>query len=449
MQPVLKPHSLFVLALGITIGIALALGQGVFATSEKGDEAARAIPVEELRSFVEILNRVKQGYVEEISDEALLENAIRGMVSGLDPHSAYLSPQQFREINISTSGKFGGLGIEVTMQNGFILVVAPIDDTPAKRAGIQAGDVIIRINGTAVKGMTLMDAVKLMRGEPGSKITLTVLREGRGEPFKVAIERAIIRVESVKSRMLDPGYGYVRISHFSTRTGAGLTEALAKLEERSGGDLKGLVLDLRNNPGGVLSAAVDVSDAFLNAGNIVSIDGRVPGTDQTFSASQGDLIEGAPLVVLVNGGSASASEIVAGALQDSGRAVIMGRRTFGKGSVQTIIPLQSEAALKLTTARYYTPSGRSIQAEGIKPDVVIEDVKITAAQASEVQPFSEADLAGALVNGQEEQEIAPEPDEADAGKDKNKAENEVLAAEDFPLYEALNLLKGMHILSQR
>ncbi|MDN5937516.1 MAG: S41 family peptidase [Salinisphaera sp.] len=442
-----SPRALVTLALGVTLGVGLALAQGVFASSESTTATAKteALPLDELRNFVEILNRVKQGYVEPVTDQALLENAIQGMVNSLDPHSAYLNPQEFREINVSTSGKFGGLGIEVTMENGFVLVVTPIDDTPAKRAGIQAGDLIIRINDTAVKGMTLSDAVKIMRGKPGTDIHLTILREDQGEPFQVTVTRDIIKVKSVRSRMLEPGYGYVRISQFSSRTGDGLRQAVKALQEQSKQRLKGLVLDLRNNPGGVLTAAVAVADAFLEDGEIVSIDGRVEGTDQTFMASAGDLLEHAPLVVLVNGGSASASEIVAGALQDSGRAVVMGRRTFGKGSVQTIIPLDNGAALKLTTARYFTPSGRSIQAEGIQPDVTIHEVQVTEVHDNGVEPFSEADLAGALVNHQKD---APEQPAAGQAAEQTKADSRPLIEKDYALYEALNLLKGMHIATR-
>lgn len=442
-------HSLLLLATGVVVGVLLALGQGVFATSDNAN-ADNAVPLEDLRSFVEILNRVKQGYVEEVSDEDLLNNAIRGMLDGLDPHSAYLSPEEFKEINISTSGEFGGLGIEVTMENGFVRVVSPIDDTPAKKAGIESGDLIIRIDDTAVKGMKLNDAVKLMRGEPGTDITLTVLRESDAEPFQVTITRDVIEVKSVRSRMLTPGYGYVRISQFSNQTGNSLNDAMDELMDEAEGDLRGLVLDLRNNPGGLLNAAVDVSDAFLTEGEIVSIDGRVKNADQSFSAGNGDKLRGRPLVVLVNQGSASASEIVAGALQDSGRAIIMGRKTFGKGSVQTIVPLQNDAALKLTTARYYTPDGRSIQAEGIVPDVEIQSVKVSAAKESNLGRFSEADLAGALSNGR----AATESDDSDAntGGNTDDADDKgggVLAEEDYALYEALNLLKGLHIQSRR
>lgn len=441
-----KTRSSLLIALGVIIGVIVSIGQGSWAersdSNSQSDDAVEAhgLPLEELRAFVEILNRVKQGYVEDVSDKELLENGIRGMLDGLDPHSAYLNKEEFKEISISTSGKFGGLGIEVQMQNGFVRVVTPIDDTPASAAGIQAGDLILRIDDTAVKGMSLMDAVKAMRGKAGSEITLTVLREKRDEPFKVTLKRAVIRVRSVKSRMLDDGYGYVRITQFTSQTGDSLKREIGKLKDEANGPLRGIVLDLRNNPGGVLSAAVDVADTFINNGDIVSIRGRAPNTDQRFDATPGDMLDGAPMVVLVNEGSASASEIVAGALQDDSRAVIMGNQTFGKGSVQTIVPLANGAALKLTTARYYTPSGRSIQAEGIEPDVGIQKVNVTAAESSGILPFSEADLAGALSND------TLDADAAAAPKGKN---DDGLAASDYPLYEALNLLKGLHILRSR
>jgi carboxyl-terminal processing protease len=441
-----KTRSSLLIALGVVIGVIVSVAQGGLADrgSANTDDSVEAhgLPLDELRTFVEILNRVKQGYVEDVSDQTLLENSIRGMLDGLDPHSAYLNAEEFKEISISTSGKFGGLGIEVQMANGFVKVVAPIDDTPASKANIQAGDLIIRIDDTAVKGMSLMDAVKAMRGDAGSEVTLTILREERDEPFKVTLKRAVIRVESVKSRMLDRGYGYVRITQFSSQTGDSLKKELSDLKDEAEGPLRGIVLDLRNNPGGVLSSAVDVADTFINSGDIVSIRGRAPNTDQQFTATPGDMLDDAPIVVLVNEGSASASEIVAGALQDDNRAVIMGTRTFGKGSVQTIVPLANGAALKLTTARYYTPSGRSIQAEGIEPDVGIQNVNVTAAESNGVTPFSEADLAGALSN-----------DTADTGRVPGPSDNDTssgdLAQSDYPLYEALNLLKGLHILRDR
>ncbi|HXG29393.1 MAG TPA: S41 family peptidase [Nevskiales bacterium] len=435
-----RTRTALLLALGVLIGAGITLTQGVLAKREAPAEAE--LPLEDMRTFVEILNRVKSDYVEPVKDQDLIENAIRGMLDGLDPHSAYLSPDEFREVSISTSGKFGGLGIEVQMQNGFVRVVAPIDDTPAHKAGLQAGDLIVRIDETPVKGMTLTEAVKLMRGEPGSKVTLTVLRESVEQPFKVSLTRAIIHVQSVKSKLLEPGYGYLRVTQFSTETGKTLEEELAKLRKENKGDLKGMILDLRNNPGGVLNAAVEVSDAFLERGNIVSIKGRLAETNKNFDATPGDALAGQPMVVLVNGGSASASEIVAGALQDQGRAVVMGEKTFGKGSVQTILPLQNNAALKLTTARYYTPKGRSIQAEGITPDIAIRPVKVSAVKEDDVEQIKEADLVRRLDN---EQGVKPEATPAADTEPQDLS----LAQSDYALYEALNLLKGLYILKTR
>jgi carboxyl-terminal processing protease len=436
-----RTRTALLLALGVLIGAAITLTQGVLARREAPETAA--LPLEDMRTFVEILNRVKSDYVEPVKDETLLENAIRGMLDGLDPHSAYLSPEEFREVTISTSGKFGGLGIEVQLQNGFVRIVTPIDDTPAHKAGLQAGDVIIRIDETPVKGLTLTEAVKLMRGEPGSKVTLTILRENTEQPFKVTLTRAIIHVQSVKSRLLEPGYGYLRITQFSSETGKTLEEELAKLRKANKGEMKGVILDLRNNPGGVLNAAVDVSDAFLERGDVVSIKGRLPETNKNFHATPGDLLHGSPMVVLVNGGSASASEIVAGALQDQGRAVVVGEKTFGKGSVQTILPLQNNAALKLTTARYYTPKGRSIQAEGITPDIAIHPVKVSAA-TEDVEQIKEADLVRRLDN---EKPAPTPPPPALPGNETDQDLN--LAQTDYWLYEALNLLKGLYILKTR
>jgi carboxyl-terminal processing protease len=437
----LKKKSLFILSLGIMLGVFIGICGSVFAEKGKPDAAldSEALPFEDLRTFTEIFGRIKRDYVEPVSDKKLLEDAIRGMLSGLDPHSAYLVSEEYQELKEGTTGQFGGLGIEVTMENGFIKVVSPIDDTPAQKAGIKTGDLIIRLDDEPVKGMSLADAVKKMRGEPGSKIVLTVVREGADAPLKLTLVRAIIKVKSVKNRLLEKNYGYLRISSFQSGTGEALKESLAALKKENGGNLKGLVLDLRNNPGGVLNAAVDVSDAFLKSGLIVYTEGRIENSEMRFNAAPDDLIDGAPMVVLINAGSASASEIVAGALQDQKRAVIMGEKSFGKGSVQTILPTSNGAAVKLTTARYYTPSGRSIQAEGIEPDIVLANVKLESLDKSEFDPVKEADLSHHLQNGK----AAELAKQAEADKAKENAEYK-----DYPLYQALTLLKGISIVNK-
>jgi carboxyl-terminal processing protease len=440
LRRMLKKKAIFILSLGIMLGVFMGVCGSVFAERDNGDVATdtESLPYEDLRTFTEIFGRIKRDYVEPVSDKKLLEDAVRGMLSGLDPHSAYLVAEEYQELKEGTTGQFGGLGIEVTMENGFIKVVSPIDDTPAQKAGIKTGDLIIKLDDKPVKGMSLTDAVKMMRGEPGSKIVLTLVREGEEAPLKLTLTRDIIKVKSVKSRMLEKGYGYVRISSFQSGTGDALKEALAALKKENGGTLKGLVLDLRNNPGGVLNAAVEVSDAFLKSGLIVYTEGRIENSEMRFNAAPDDLIDGAPIVVLINAGSASASEIVAGALQDQKRAVIMGEKSFGKGSVQTILPTSNGAAVKLTTARYYTPSGRSIQAEGIEPDVSLARVKLESLDKADFTPVKESDLSHHLQNGKK---IANEKKE---GSDKDK---ESLDVEDYPLHEALNLLKGISIIS--
>lgn len=431
------------LIIGAILGSFIAVGGSVFANRFQTN---LAIPFEDLRTFTEVFHRIKSDYVEEVDDKTLLENAIQGMLTGLDPHSGYLTPEVYQEIQIGTTGEFGGLGIEVGMDNGFVKVIAPIDDTPAQRAGIQAGDLIVRLDDTPVKGMTLTDAVKIMRGKPGTGIKLTIVRETKERPLTVTIVRAIIKVKSVKSRILEPGYGYIRISHFQARTGDDLTKAINTIIEKNKGDVRGLVLDLRNNPGGVLNAAVEVSDIFLTRGLIVYTEGRVADASLRFTARPQDLLRNAPIVVLVNGGSASASEIVAGALQDHKRAVIMGTKTFGKGSVQTILPMNNDAALKLTTARYYTPKGRSIQAEGIQPDIVLNKIEIASVQPDDDIRFKESDLAGHLNNDTPNQS-EDEADETDSNDDLSPSkEKEPLAKRDYAVYEALNLLKGLNII---
>jgi len=433
-------RNFLILSLGLILGVSLTVGRSVFAERD-ANIGPGPLPLEELRTFTDVFANIKSNYVEPVADKELLENAIRGMLSGLDPHSTYLDKEAFKELQVGTTGEFGGLGIEVGMEDGFVKVIAPIDDTPAQRAGIAAGDLIIRLDDTPVKGLSLRDAVGIMRGKPGSKIVLTVVREGADAPFKITITRAIIKVKSVKSRLLGDGVGYLRITQFQSHTGDNLLAAIDKLNKENKAYLKGLVLDLRNNPGGVLNAAVDVADAFLTKGMIVYTKGRARDSRVEFKATPGDVLAAAPMVVLINVGSASASEIVSGALQDHHRAVIMGSRSFGKGSVQTVLPMKNGAALKLTTARYYTPSGRSIQAEGITPDIPLEHVKVTAVESKGFTPVKEADLSRHLVNG-------------DAKKDQGKADDTVaeqehkLLNEDYQLFEAWNLLKGLQILQR-
>ena len=428
--------------LSISLSLSLLVGTGfnhVFAASDKEPPAPvpASVPLDDLRTFAEVFERIKTSYVEPIDDKTLLENAIKGMLSNLDPHSAYLEPEAFRDVTESTSGEFGGLGIEVGTEDGLLKVVSPIDDTPAAKAGVEAGDLIIKIDGQPTKGLSIMDAVNQMRGKPHTKITLTIVREG-GTPFDLTLERAVIKTRSVRYQLLDQGYGLIRISQFQVNTGKEVEKSLMQLRtENSSQALKGLILDLRNNPGGVLQAAVEVADLFVDNGLIVYTKGRYPNNDLSFSASQKQYSHNVPIVVLINGGSASASEIVAGALQDHQRAVVMGTDSFGKGSVQTILPLNSERALKLTTALYYTPNGRSIQAQGIVPDIEVERAKLTVEHSP--QGLREADLARHLGN-------------ATGGAERSSASIKEREArpqdEDYQLAQALNLLKGLNLTSR-
>ena len=406
------------------------------------------LPLDELRTFTEVFAKIKSDYVEEIDDAELLENAIRGMLSGLDPHSTYLIKQAYKDLQEGTSGEFGGLGIEVGLEDGFVKVISPIDDTPAQKAGIKAGDLIIRLDEKAVKGMGLNDAVKLMRGKPGTTIQLTIVREGEDKPLEIAVIRDYIKVKSVRARILEPGYAYLRISQFQARTAEDLRREAEKLKDESEQPINGIILDLRNNPGGVLSAAVGVSDLFLEKGLIVYTEGRIADSQLKFNAKPVDIFDKVPLVVLVNGGSASASEIVAGALQDHKRAIVVGQQTFGKGSVQTILPMADNAAVKMTTARYYTPSGRSIQAEGIKPDITIDRFKVSLLDPAINKTVKESDLSGHLENEQTDEESA-EPAETSSSDENEKSAQKKpsLASTDYQLYEALNILKGMSIIS--
>jgi carboxyl-terminal processing protease len=442
----LKKKNVLILVLGFFLGAFMATCGNVLADKEKRSSAAvndaLPLPYEELRAFSEIFGRIKNDYVEPVTDKKLLEDAIRGMLVGLDPHSAYLNTEEFKELTESTTGEFGGLGIEVTMENGFVKVVSPIDDTPAQKAGVKAGDLIVKLNEKPVKGMSLSDAVKIMRGEAGKTVNLTIIREGEEAPLKIAVVRDIIKVKSVKTRLLEKDYGYLRISSFQSGTSQAVLDGVAQLKKENKVPLKGLVLDLRNNPGGLLNAAVEVSDAFLQKGLIVYTEGRVKNSEMRFNASSGDVINGVPLVVLINSGSASASEIVAGALQDQKRAVIMGEKSFGKGSVQTILPTSNGGAVKLTTARYYTPAGRSIQAEGIEPDVALAAVKLASADAAKFEPIKESDLSGHLQNGEKNKK---QSQGKESGK-KDDSGKDVLDVSDYALHEALTLLKGMSIL---
>ena len=429
-MPIFKKLLLMILLIFITSKLTLAN------TEEEKD--VDVLPLNEIRTFTEIFSKIKNDYVENINDKKLLENAIRGMLQGLDPHSAYLDKEAYKELQEGASGKFGGLGIEVGYEDGFVKVISPIDDTPAQRAGVKAGDLIIKLDGKSVKGISLMEAVKMMRGKPGSEIVLTILREGKEKPFNLPVVRDVITVKSIKAETIEPGFMYIRISNFQIHTVDDMRKSLKKLKNENTDNLKGLVLDLRNNPGGLLNAAVGVSDLFLNNGLIVYTEGRIKDSKLKFTAKPTEVFKNIPIIVLVNGGSASASEIVAGALQDHKRAIIMGERTFGKGSVQTILPMSDETALKLTTARYFTPSGRSIQASGIEPDMIVKNIQFNVANSNDMDNglIKEADLSRHLDN-----EIA----ENNIDIDKKAESNSSLVENDYQLYEAINVLKGLSI----
>ncbi len=399
-------------------------------------DAATSETYRQLNLFGDVFERVRSDYVEEVSDKDLIESAINGMLVSLDPHSSYLNPERFDEMQVQTKGEFGGLGIEVTMENGVVKVVSPIDDTPAFRAGLKAGDYITQLDGEQVMGLTLSEAVDRMRGLVGTDIVLTISREGEEGLFEVTITRAIIKIQSVRSHV-EGDVGYIRITSFTEQTETELKRAIDKLDEELGEAMAGVVVDLRNNPGGLLDQAVAVSDAFLDKGEIVSTRGRRSDSAQRFNARPGDLADGIPMIVLINGGSASASEIVAGALQDHRRALILGTQSFGKGSVQTIIPLSGHGAIRLTTARYFTPSGRSIQAKGITPDIIVEPARIEAIET--VERRNEASLRNRLAPDAEADDdlgadvAADEPDD-DAPADE---------PQDYQLARAVDLLHGL------
>jgi len=431
------------MVMGAVLGASVVVGTTVLAnnSADVAAEKSAPLPLKELRAFVEVYQRISHDYVSKVDDKKLLEGAISGMLSSLDPHSAYLPPKAFKSMEEHTTGEFGGLGMEVGTEDGFIKVVAPIDDTPAKKAGIESGDLIIKIGNEPIKGKSLTDAVKMMRGKPGTKIKLTIIRKGQDKPIIVELTRAVIKVTSVKSRLLPDNMGYVRISQFQVNTGPDLLKAIKKLDQQNGEPIKGLVLDLRDNPGGVLQAAVQVSDAFLNKGLIVYTKGRIKSSDMKFSAEQGDVLNGRPIVVLINGGSASASEIVSGALQDQHRALIAGRTSFGKGSVQTLLPLNNGGAIKVTTARYFTPSGRSIQNNGITPDVVIKRVKVEPIKTADFRSIKEKDLSGHLSHIDDKK-----PATVKKAKKAALKGIQAILTKDYELNEGLKLLKTMSFM---
>lgn len=430
--------------LAMTLVTALAFtGKNLKARQEKN---SNRLPLQDVQRFSTAISQIKSYYVKDVKDKELFEDAIRGMLQGLDPHSAYLDEEDFRDLTANTRGEFGGLGIEVTMEKGVLKVIAPIDDTPAKKAGVKAGDYIIKIDDKPLKDFTLREAVTLMRGKRGEPIKLFILRKGHDKPLEFTIVRDIIRIKSVKSRLIDNHYGYIRISHFQAPTTKDMMKAISKMQKQAKGNLKGLILDLRNNPGGLLDSAIEMSDAFIHNDKkgkeemIVYTKGRLPGSKFQALAQPGDVLRKAPMVVLINGGSASGSEIVAGALKDNKRAIIMGERSFGKGSVQTVLPLDEKRGIKLTTALYYTPSGRSIQAKGIEPDIVVRELTFSDGKKKPetLGRIKEADLRGHLANGNKK-----------AAKKSEKAKDEKLAQTDYQLYEALNLLKGLSLLTAK
>ena len=458
---------------GLLAGAALTVNLSAVANKE----AETALPVEELRAFTDVFARIKNDYVEPVEDKKLITGAINGMLAGLDPHSAYLDVEGFKDLQVGTQGEFGGLGIEVGMEDGFVKVISPIEDTPAFKAGVKPGDLIVKLDDTPVKGMTLNDAVKRMRGKPGSGIKLTIARKGVDKPIVLILTRAVIKIRSVKSALLENGYGYLRVTQFQEHTGELLAEALNKLYKDNKTPLKGLILDLRNDPGGLLNGAVAVTAAFVKPDSlVVYTEGRTEDAKMRLTASREHYlrpmqvdylrnlpqgVKQVPMVVLVNSGSPSASEIVAGALQDHKRAVVMGTRTFGKGSVQTILPLGNGTAIKLTTARYYTPGGRSIQAKGIGPDIVVKDPSMPS--EDEGLGIREADLDKHLSNpnggdappaGKPSDVIkAPPADKpGQDGKDKKPPTlepGEIVSKNDFQVNQALNLLKGLQIFQGR
>lgn len=417
---------------------------GIMAWQPAGEvqRAEAATDYQQLQKFSQVMEMVRRTYVEEVTDEQLIDGALSGMLTSLDPHSTYMNKEMFKQMRVETKGEFGGLGIEITADDGGIRIVSPIEDTPADRAGVKAGDLIVKIGDELARDLSLPEAVQRMRGKPGTPIMLTIFREGADKPLEIKIVRDIIRVKSVKSDMMAPGYAYLRVTQFQERTGEQLAEQIKALKKQAGGKLQGAVLDLRNNPGGLLTQAVAVSDLFLNGGNVVSTRSRA-SKNQSFDAKPGDALDGVPLVVLINHGSASASEIVAGALQDHHRGVLMGVRSFGKGSVQSVVPLTDDTAIKVTTALYYTPSGRSIQATGIDPDIEVEQMVVKTEEAKRLPSVFESDLKGHLANGNGKKDRKS----ADAIAAEEKASQmQQRLSKDTQLQRALDLLKGLKAL---
>jgi carboxyl-terminal processing protease len=465
-----KLQKIGLVGIGVFAGILISLN---FSANAGKETAATALPVEELRAFADVFNAIKQGYVEPVDDKTLINNAISGMLSNLDPHSAYLDADAFKDLQDTTKGEFGGLGLEVGMEDGFVSVISPIEDTPAWRGGVKAGDLIIKLDDVSVKSMSFSDAVKKMRGAPKTDITLTIARKGESKPVVLRLTREVIKVQSIKSKLIEPGYGYIRITQFQEETASDLVKALNRLykdKENNGAPLRGLVLDLRNDPGGLLNAAIGVVAAFVPAGSlVVSTDGRMDDAKRKYTASPDDYLRGGkgdfikqlpegarnvPMVVVINGGSASASEIVAGALQDQKRALILGTQSFGKGSVQTVLPLSEKTGIKLTTARYYTPSGGSIQAKGITPDVLVEATP--GGQSPEL--LREADLEHHL-NNDKDQTSSKDTEKRSAKKSKpTKAEPDddeldkpiaFASKDDYQMNQAVNLLKAWQIMQKK
>ncbi|ABQ56748.1 S41 family peptidase [Legionella pneumophila serogroup 1] len=440
---------LFSSTLALVYALTLMLPLTAFSAEETNSNYSntKRIPLEDVQRFSNAIGEIKKYYVKPVDDKELFDNAIRGMLTGLDPHSSYLNEEEFKELQTSTSGEFGGLGIEVTMEEGVVKVITPLVDTPAFKAGIKSGDYIIKLGKESVQGLSLKDAVNLMRGKPGTTIELTILRKGVNKPLTFDLIREVIQIKSVKSKMLSEGYGYIRLTQFQALTGKDMIKAIEQLKQQAGGKLKGLVLDLRNNPGGLLDSAIQVSDAFLGndkAGKqemIVYTEGRLPGSKFTALANPGDVLDNAPIVVLINNGSASASEIVAGALKDNKRAIILGTKSFGKGSVQTVLPLDGKTGIKLTTALYYTPSGVSIQAKGIIPDIVVEEVDVpkNAVKKDTLAGFTEADLNGHLINKDNSENTESKNNQIQTGD---------LIHEDYQLYAALTVLEGMALANR-